>query len=178
METEEPSATKVAPKFDKTSIMTGDKFDDRKLARVKLPTREQRQFYASEKLEDCLSLRVVIGFGGIRPHLEACENSLISDLPGTHFDGRPINRERPFLVGLGRVIRRPTNDSNWIESRTWTRCSSPSPTDDHFFECYRAPEDSDPSSARRKPRHFSVPGPSPRTSSPPSSRCDARWRRR
>ena len=110
METEEPSATKVAPKFDKTSIMTGDKFDDRKLARVKLPTREQRQFYASEKLEDCLSLRVVIGFGGIRPHLEACENSLISDLPGTHFDGRPINRERPFLVGLGRVIRRPTND--------------------------------------------------------------------
>ena len=62
------------------------------------------------------------------------------DLPGTHFDGRPINRERPFLVGLGRVIRRPTNDSNWIESRTWTRCSAPSPTDDHFFECYRAPE--------------------------------------
>jgi len=40
----------------------------------------------------------------------------LEDLPGTHFDGRSINRERPFLVGLGRVIFRPTNDSNWIES--------------------------------------------------------------
>jgi len=176
METEEPSATKVAPKFDKTSIMTGDKFDDRKLARVKLPTREQRQFYASEKLEDCLSLRVVIGFGGIRPHLEACENSLISDLPGTHFDGRPINRERPFLVGLGRVIFRPTIDSNWIESRTWTQCSAPSLTDHHLFECLR-PEASDPRSERRNPGHFSVHRP-PRTPSASSSRCDARRRRR
>jgi hypothetical protein len=59
-------------------------------------------------------------------------DSLTSDLPRTHFDGRPINRERPFLVGLGRVIRWPTNDSNWMESRTWTRCSAPKLTDDHF----------------------------------------------
>jgi hypothetical protein len=41
----------------------------------------------------------------------ACENSLTSDLPGAHFDGRPIDRERPFLVGLGCVICRPTNDA-------------------------------------------------------------------
>jgi hypothetical protein len=52
------------PTFDPMSIKTNGKFDDRKLARVKLPTREQRQFYASENLEDGLSLRVVIGFGG------------------------------------------------------------------------------------------------------------------
>jgi integrase len=31
---------------------------------VKLPTREQRQFYASENMEDGLSLRIVIGHGG------------------------------------------------------------------------------------------------------------------
>ena len=64
MEPEAPSATPVAPKFDKTSVMTNGKFDDRKLARVKLPTREQQQFYASELMEDGLSLRVVIGYGG------------------------------------------------------------------------------------------------------------------
>jgi len=60
---EEPSVA-PAPKFNKTSIMTGDKFDDRKLMRVKLPTREERQFYASENMEDGLSLRIVIGHGG------------------------------------------------------------------------------------------------------------------
>jgi integrase len=54
----------AAPKFDQASIKTNGKLDDRKLARVKLPTREQRQFYASEQMEDGLSLRLVIGFGG------------------------------------------------------------------------------------------------------------------
>jgi hypothetical protein len=64
METEAP-ATVVAPtKFDKAAVMRDGKFDDRKLARVKLPTREQRQFYASELMEEGLSLRVVIGHGG------------------------------------------------------------------------------------------------------------------
>src|SRR5215470_11425774 len=66
MEPEAPSATPVAPKFDKASIMKDGKFDDKKLARVKLPTREQRQFYASELMEDGLSLRIVIGFGGTK----------------------------------------------------------------------------------------------------------------
>jgi len=46
-----------------------------------------------------------------------------------------------------------------------------------FFRMLSRPGASDPSSARRKPGHFSVPGPSPRTPSAPSSRCDARWRR-
>ena len=60
------------------------------------------------------------------------------DLPGTHFDGRPVNRERPFLVGLGRL----SADQRFRLDRepNVDRCSAPSPTDDHFFECYRAPE--------------------------------------
>ena len=57
--------------------------------------------------------------------------TLASELPGPHFDGRLT--ERPFLVGLGRVFCRPTKDANWIASRTWTRCSGSSLTDDHFF---------------------------------------------
>lgn len=39
------------------------KFDDKWLLKVELPTREERQFYLSEKLEDGCSLRIVIGFG-------------------------------------------------------------------------------------------------------------------
>jgi integrase len=65
-EPEAPLAAPVAPKFDKSSVMKDGKFDDRKLLKVNLPTREQRQFYASELMEDGLSLRIVIGFGGTK----------------------------------------------------------------------------------------------------------------
>jgi len=33
------------------------------------------------------------------------QNSLTSDLPGLHLDGRSINGERPFLVGSAIICR-------------------------------------------------------------------------
>jgi len=62
------------------------------------------------------------------------------DLPGTHFDGRPINRERPFLVGLGRVIRRPTNDFKLDREPNVDPMFSAKPHGRPFFQCCRAPE--------------------------------------
>ena len=67
-------------------------------------------------------------------------DSLTSDLPGTHFDGRPINRERPFLVGLGRVIRRPTNDFKLDREPNVDPMFSAKPHGRPFFQCCRAPE--------------------------------------
>ena len=39
--------------------------------------------------------------------LAADADSPISDSRGTHFDGRPINGKRPFLVGHSRIIFLP-----------------------------------------------------------------------
>jgi hypothetical protein len=42
------------------------------------------------------------------------KSSLTSDSRATHFDGRPINRERPFLVGLSRIICRLTDAADGL----------------------------------------------------------------
>jgi len=72
----------------------------------------------------------------------ACENPLTSDLPGAHFDGRPIDRERPFLVGLGCVICRPTNDAKLDRAK--------------FFRMLSRPGASDPQAVRAASRDISL----------------------
>jgi integrase len=64
----EASKTSKAPATRrKAPALPDGMFKDRFLSfKVGLPTREERQWYLSEKLEDGLSLRMVIGFGGTK----------------------------------------------------------------------------------------------------------------
>jgi hypothetical protein len=68
------------------------------------------------------------------------KSSLTSDLQATHFDGRPINRERPFLVGLSRIIYRLTDAADGCARQSMQLKREPNvdpmfcakPTDGHF----------------------------------------------
>ena len=68
------------------------------------------------------------------------KNSMTSDPQATHFDGRPINRERPFLVGLSRIICRLTDAADGRARQSMQLKREPNvdpmfcakPTDGHF----------------------------------------------
>jgi hypothetical protein len=79
--------------------------------------------------------------------LEACENSLTSDLPRTHFDWHPINRERPLSVELGCVICRPTNDAKLDREPNVDPMLCAKPHRRPSFRMLSPPGASDPSSA-------------------------------
>jgi hypothetical protein len=70
----------------------------------------------------------------------ARKSSLTSDLQATHFDGRPTNRERPFLVGRSRIICRLTDSADGRARQSMQLKREPNvdpmfcakPTDGHF----------------------------------------------
>ena len=91
------------------------------------------------------------------------QNSLTSDLPGLHLDGRSINGERPFLVGSAIICR--VTDAADRQSMQLTRepnvdpmfCAKP--TDGHFSYVITMSSRlgaSEPRTAGRKAGHFSV----------------------
>ena len=94
------------------------------------------------------------------------QNSLTSDLPGLHLDGRSINGERPFLVGSA-IICRLTDAADGRSRQSMQLPREPNvdpmfcakPTDGHFSYVITMSSRLgtwEPRTAGRKAGHFSV----------------------